>query len=344
MLIDILGYKLEQLIDCMRHWLAMADFTLRDIAQLVGQLESISRCNRWLHAWFFALQNAIWEAILQRYHVALRISSHTLRRKKYEAELTGELRRRIDSLVSQEIASFIWSNGVKLYPTERTTHCVQLLLGLLTDPTVSLAAPIAFAIPRDPSAVSAGDASLYGGGGHCHALRYWFDVQWSDETICRINLPNEDPEHLQINVLEFAMVIIQFAAFIERLSTLPDPVLKSLLPDNHHLWPILLCLTDSTAAKSCAHRATSKSMRGQQLRGVFSQLLRLHRFGINAEHIAGIKNILADFISRPTHFDLPHSAHCEQIFRKFPWLRTYDYFLPSASTLQLLSLALCTKP
>ena len=143
--------------------------------------------------------------------------------------------------------------------------------------------------------------------------------------------------------MEFAVVVIQFAAFIVRMGTLSDEELDALYPNGCPKMPVLLCLTDNNTAKSWAHRVTTKSVRGQQLIGIYAQLLRLHKFGINTEHIPGVVNVLADFISRPTHFDLTHAQRSEQIFQSHPLMRTYDYFLPSPELLQLLTSRLYSK-
>ena len=39
-----------------------------------------------------------------------------------------------------------------------------------------------------------------------------------------------------------------------------------------------------------------------------AELLRTRPLGLNALYIAGILNVLADYISRPTHFDLSHAT------------------------------------
>ena len=342
--VDVLLYKRDQVIQELQLWLLKMSFTLRDAAQLAGLLESLSRYNKWLRAWFFALQNIIRTIIRQRYHIAKRVVERSGKRQKYEAMLSGTMRRRVEGLVARDIANFIWATGTKMTVTAELRRCVDLLLGILVDPAVSLAAPIPFIVARDPHAISAGDASLDGGGGHNHKLQYWFDIVWSPDLRRRLRLPKTDPDYLQINCLEFVVIILQFAAFIVRMSTLSHDELRAIFPDGIPLMPILLCMTDNTASKSWANRVTSKSVRGQQLIGIFAQFLRLHKFGINAEHVAGIVNVLADFISRPTHFNLTHVQRCEQIFQQHPYLQTYSYFQPSPELLQLLSSALYTKP
>ena len=319
--VDILDYKRDQVIEQLVRWTMMVHFTLREAAQIVGMLESLSRYTRWGRAWFFAFQNLMRDIITDRYYVARRIVERSGKRRKYEAMLTGTMRRRVDNLLQKEIADFIWCTRTKMTVSADLRRCVNLILSMLSDKSISWATPIPFIVKRDPHAISAGDASDDGAGGHNHKLRYWFDIIWSAELRRRLRLPKSHPDYLQMNCLEFVAVIIQFAAFIVRMSTLSDEELDEIYPNGHPKLPVLLCLTDNTTSKSWAHRVTTKSVRGQQLIGIYAQLLRLHKFGINTEHIPGVLNLLADFISRPTHFDLTHAQRSEQIFRSIPRCR-----------------------
>jgi hypothetical protein len=284
------------------------------------------------------------DVITDRYRVAKRVIERSGKRRKYEAVLTGTMRRRVEHLLAKDIADFIWATHTRMTMSADLRRCVNLILAMLSDKSISWATPIPFIVKRDPSSISAGDASYDGGGGHNHKLRYWFDIVWSAELRRRMRLPKTHPDYLQINGMEFVMVILQFAAFIVRMSTLSTEELDELYPDGPPQMPVLLCLTDNTASKAWANRVTTKSVRGQQLIGIYAQLLRLHKFGINTEHVPGVLNVIADFISRPTHFDLTHAQRSAQIFREHPSMQTYSYFQPSAELLQLLSCALYTKP
>ena len=105
---------------------------------------------------------------------------------------------------------------------------------------------------------------------------------------------------------QLAATIVFFQMHTDSLATFP--------PDGIPVMPVLLAWTDNTASKAWANRVSTSSTRGQYLVTIYAELLRLHDVGVNCDHVAGKKNILADFISRPTHFDLPSSAHANQIF------------------------------
>jgi hypothetical protein len=51
-----------------------------------------------------------------------------------------------------------------------------------------------------------------------------------------------------------------------------------------------------------------------RLFSIFAELLCTQNIGINAEHVKGVNNELADEISRPSHFYLSHTERAEQIY------------------------------
>ena len=140
------------------------------------------------------------------------------------------------------------------------------------------------------------------------------------------------------------MVLLQLAAAIVRLQSLLPQQREHFYLGGFPTQPILLCRTDNTAAEKWANKVSSKSLRGQQLIGVMAELMRTHSFGIQSRHIPGVDNDLADFISRPTIFNLSPTARAEQIYQKHALAQTWDYFHPSAELLQSLSFALFSSP
>jgi hypothetical protein len=72
--------------------------------------------------------------------------------------------------------------------------------------------------------------------------------------------------------------------------------------------------------------------------------MRTAPLGINCEHIPGVDNVLADFLSRPSNSDLLLSTRIEQLFQKHPSMRTWLFFLLSPKLLRLLHSLLFTEP
>ena len=108
--------------------------------------------------------------------------------------------------------------------------------------------------------------------------------------------------------------------------------------------PVLLIWTDNTASKSWANKVTTSSERGQRLLVIFAELLRTIPLGINSDHIPGPQNVLADFISRPIHFNLSVAERAKQIYRERHWMRTWDYFQLSPYLVSAIRSALSTGP
>jgi hypothetical protein len=144
---------------------------------------------------------------------------------------------------------------------------------------------------------------------------------------------------IDINCLEFIVVILQFAAAIERFKSLPPAVHQPLFPDGTtSQFPILLVKTDNTSAATWARKlSTSTAKNGHQLVLVFAELLRQSTVGINSEHIPDVDNDVADFLSRPPSLTPTRCDRLAQIFQRYSFLQTWHFFLPSPKLLQRYS-------
>jgi hypothetical protein len=345
MTVSVLPEKRTIIAAMLQDWLqSRTDYNLREISSLHGSLESMTRHVTWMRPLFFAIQNAIRCELSRRYYVLKRTYAKTGRANRLRAKLPPALLDRLSTLIARDKASLLWSTKTRLTITQAIRAALSTIHSVIADVTVPLSQPIGFIVPRDPLAESKGDASGLGGGAYCERLAYWFDVRWSERVRRGIALPSSAPGFVHINSTEFVVVLLQLAAFTVRLETLPANRRATLLPAGIPAHPILLCFTDNTPAEAWANRVTTKSPQGQPLIGVLAALLRARPIGLNTNHIAGTDNILADFISRPTHFALSHADRSEQIYQKHASARTWDYFLPSQELLQSLSYLLSSAP
>jgi hypothetical protein len=307
--VQLLPHKKDRIIETLQRWLIKTSYNLADAAALVGTLESMSRYNLWGRVWFFNLHNAIRVGLPRQYHIWLCLHGKNKKTAWLRSQLPKQLWTRIKSIISKDMAQFMWAKNVAVPMVNDVRDCITTLLAAFLDPTITWAAKIPFIVPRTPHAISVGDASFLGGGGHCHKLHFWFDVIWSDAIKAAIL-----SKQVHINYLEFIVLIIQLAGLIVRFQT-------------HALdqFPVGLILTDNMVSMSWATRLTSKSLQGQYLLYIFAELLRLSNVGVNSKHIPGEINLLADFISRPTHPNLSPAERCEQIFQKHSFMRTWGY-------------------
>ena len=249
--------------------------------------------------------------------------------------LPKHLERRLAPLIARDMAKLLWHSKANFDVPSELRSTLELIQTWLHDPTVKWEKPIAHWVDRDPTFVSAGDASQRAGGALCDELKFWFDVQWSPRVQRGCSLDAKHPEFIHINVLEFIVALLQLAACIAALESGYAQSLGLSLPDIPHL----VVWTDNTATKAWANKVTTSSRRAQPLLGVLSGLLRRSNIGFESGHIAGVDNDIPDFISRPELAHQPavsHFARAQQIFAFESKLRSWHFFRPSPELCSLL--------
>ncbi|CAB9529093.1 hypothetical protein SEMRO_2400_G326220.1 [Seminavis robusta] len=251
-------------------------------------------------------------------------------------QLPQQLAHRLGNLVSRQQALLIWKSKAKVVSTAAIRSSLSRIREYIVSTSHPWSAHIGFVIPRVHHIHSLGDASLLGVGGYSPTLQFWFDIRWSAATLAKLQLPSTDPSFLHINALEFIAIIVQLAAITTRLRSIPSSGPSPFFPDGRPHLPIVLVETDNTSALSWAETATSSSSHGQALLDIYSELLRLQLFGINAKHIKGEDNVLADYLSRPTNASLSFPSRRAQLLARHPSMTTWDYFHLSAEMQQLL--------
>jgi hypothetical protein len=125
-------------------------------------------------------------------------------------------------------------------------------------------------VQRTPHATSIGDASGVGGGANYERLQFWFDITWSEKVRQAL-----ESKQVDINCLEFIVVLLQYAAAIERFRHLPNAIRHWLYPSGTcSQFPVVLMLTDNTSAAAWAKKlSTSTAKTGHHLILVFAELL-----------------------------------------------------------------------
>jgi hypothetical protein len=106
---------------------------------------------------------------------------------------------------------------------------------------------------------------------------------------------------------------------------------------------MVLLWTDNMSARAWSKKvAGMKAPQGRALARILAHLLMFSDVGIEAEHIEGVLNVVADFLSRlsdDTHHDVSSFTY-SQLQSKFPWLRLSHRFAPSSELRALVCSAL----
>jgi hypothetical protein len=261
MTVALLQYKRDQTVETATPWLTMPVFTLLQADILCGQLKSTSKCNRWIRPYFFSMQNTIRAALIEKWKkVQGFYKRNGTEATKAKCNLPKHLERRLIPLIARDKALLLWHSKSTFPVLAHVQKDIALMIDWLRDPAVLWEKSVAHWIPRDPTFVSAGDASQVAGGAITEELKFWFDVYWTERVRRGCKLPPSDPDFIHINALEFVVVLIQLAACITALETdCAKSICGDTLPQIPHLW----VWTDNESSKSWANRLTT-AVRNQE--------------------------------------------------------------------------------
>jgi hypothetical protein len=174
-----------------------------------------------------------------------------------------------------------------------------------------------------PFEMTIGDSLLEGAGGFSITLGFWWHIHFPDEVVQRtlqFRSNNDDGMLASINLLKFAMVIINYCAALHVVQT-------SLITDDPH--PVILNVTNNSSALSWTLHTCKRSKIGQMLAHFFCSLLINLPLGINSQWISTIDNKIADNISHlKKQSDIISSPDFDYTILKqtYPELRHCSFF------------------
>ena len=324
--------KRTVLVEMLAEWQTKSTYTLLEAAELHGKLGDASRANRKGRAQFFAFQNSIRRALHLKFTQVRGFYKRRGKERFLQTQLPRHLHSRINSLLAKDMASLLWATASKIAMTDPVRHELAQVHRHLSDFSKPWEMQVGHVIPRDATFTSIGDACNTGGGAFCDELTFWFDVLWSEKTKAAIQT-----KKIHINVMEFVVVLLQLAAIIT-LAEEPElfmPIRRQF-PAGIPALAKLLIRTDNSPSQNWAHKVSAKSEKGQLLVSVFADMLERTTYAVHCNHIAGISNTIADFISRPPSHNVTVPIRHQQIFRMAPKLATYRFFRPSPDLISLL--------
>ena len=334
--------KRTLLVAAILPWLNMTKFGLLEAGKLHGQLGSASTTCRWARATFFGLQNALRRAIAIKFCQVRAYYARSGRRQAIAGQLPANLWKRLEGLVSRDIADLMWRSSSSFPMTDPIRSELRALHDYLADPSQPWSISIGHLITRSPTSISIGDASQVAGGAYCEPLCFWFDIMWSAYVRDALHLHHKHPRHLHINCLEFVIVILQLAAVITLFESPLSPEVLANFPNGVPSIPNHLSLTDNMSSKAWANKVCTSSVRGQMMLSIYAALLCRTYIGFNCDHLPGIDNPIADMISRPDE-SLSPAAWRQQIYHREKRTLSWSYFQPSPELLSLLFSRLSTE-
>jgi len=320
-------------------------FKVADIQKLVGKMARLGRGAPWIYKIMSHIYTSFAFALKQNKELLLACSP------KF-SEIVGYIERKQFSGNQSEFAkdlnfalktAAIMVNHFKqVYVINETMQAEIDFIhqALREDAGISFKVPIAFIIPRTPTASLFGDSSLRACGGYSTALQVWWYLPFLDDIVHQtlLHMKNNDNEtFISINCLEYVTIIVNYCAAISVILEDDD------IADPH---PVMLCVTDNISAKRWTVHTSKKSIISRALARFFCRLLIGSNVGINAKWISTLANKIADEISR-----IKKSAHNSSSFQYFfsklqkdhVELKHCSFFQPSQELLSMIWDILLTR-
>ena len=339
MMVTIPEDKRQEMLALLRNYWGFAakrySFQLREAAEVLGLLMYLCRVCPWGMFLFQNLYQAMAQMLQRNAQRILhdpKLKDAIKQRDQYRLHPTDSSKYRF---FSRQVSRAIYDSKATTYLTQDIRQEADFLITVLSNPeTYRWSSPIAHLIPREHDGETHQDACPQGAGGFSSDFDYWWIVVWPPEIFHRTQLPPSSKHYISNNLLEYAAIIFGLAGAILAWEALPV--------DSRPSHPMVLLWTDNMSARAWSKKvAGMKAPQGRALARILAHLLMFSDVGIEAEHIEGVLNVVADFLSRlsDTHHDVSSFTY-SQLQSKFPWLRLSRRFAPSSELRALVCTAL----
>lgn len=312
-------------------------FTVQEMTELAGLLGHIASTSRWLRHLLSHLYSSITAALnINKSHL---ISSNTRFRNAIKAARqsdtisTNSPPTNAQSYARAFVSRTIHRSAKAHYLNKTAIEELKLITWALTDPTVSKRCPIAHLVDRVEDCIAHGDSSLDAAGGFSIECRFWWYHEWGDEVrrhTLKFIKNNKDGKLISINVLEYASVIINYAAVSLYFKENHDP---------SNPYPTALLFADNTTAESWSIKGCKRSLMGRSLGRLLCALLINNPVGLSLARVSTHDNKIADEISRLKH-EQDSLTFFASLAASHPQLRTCRRFHPNPELISAISAAL----
>ena len=333
-------------------WAYRKVFTVPDISKLIGKIGHIAQAVPWVYHLISHLYASVSYALTKNREL---LASNSKEFNDLLKVVKGEASYQIlgqgqddNQQINLNVVNYAKSRVAKMphlldnqYPIVKSMRNeLNFLIQLLEDRNINWHSPIAHNVERDPTFNSHADACLEEMGGFSIKLAFMWHVSFPED-ICKrtIKYVKSGSHQIGINVLEFAAIIINYAAALTAIATMcpgDDP------------YPILLNHADNTSAVKWVRLCTN-SIIGRRLAILFCFLIMDEPLGINAKWLAGDENEIADAISRfkskmsTNTSSLNYTNLFQSLKQRYPALRNCRTFQPSQSLLSILWRTILTE-
>ena len=333
-------------------------FQIHEAETMTGRLGYIAESSPWLRFMMSCMHSSIARALKDSQEHLVRTNSdfrRMLREKKrqvktatHRAPPEGDTPRhgkatqhdaeeRHQRFAASKMAKQVHHTQQRFKITKTMRHELRLVTEALSSPWIEMWQPLGHLIKRSPSGTGWSDSSLHAAGGYSLDMKFWWYIEWP-ENIRKCTLKfvytNKDGKLVTINALEYASLIINYAAATFILSH----VMRS--PRDPH--PVVLLYADNRTAEAWLIKASKASHAGRALGYIQAAIMINNPVGTNVDHVTSEDNEIADRISRIAS-EAVLLTEMDKIYKDHPSLRSCARFYPSAELISLIMEALSTK-
>ena len=266
-----------------------------------------------------------------------------LKQIKHAASLPVTQATRLTSFYQADSARTLHHAKIKHYINRTLRAELHLIRAALNDNSIPTSSPISHLINRTPLGMAFSDSSLKAAGGYSPNLGFWWYLAWPQSIRSRTlkhKSNNADGQLIDINVLEYAAIVITYIACYHAIKTQPP----DRGADPH---PVVHLLTDNSSSEAWTHKGARVSLAGRAIGRLQATLMISNPVGFRISHIPSKENVIADALSRsPSESSLLTDFPSLGQTRKE--LNGCRRFLPNAELISCIMEALlkgvCTDP
>ena len=296
MIVSLPDSKKTPLLNLLGHWhIHRKSFVIKEASSLLGKLNFAAEVASWARLLFIQIRSSL-------LHCMRKNKKLVMKRSSFKQVLADAQDLKDDSITFlrrkfalSKLAKAIWNSNAKCFITKSLRAELDLLIHIITDPTIRWSSPIAHLIPRTPDYQVWGDSSLDAAGGYSTDMGFYWHHSWPDSIRTKSvrffkRKAKFDGEIVSINLLEYMVIIINYAIcshlFVTQQLGLQYPHQTVLI------W------SDNKSAIAWTKQAAISSAGGKALSRIFCSLCINNDLQCTSHYINTKQNIIADDISR----------------------------------------------
>ena len=337
-------------------------FKIHEAEVMTGRLGYIAESSPWLRFMMSCMHSSIARALkvsqehlvrtnsdfrtmLREKKKQLREAAHRTQPEGHNGEATPrhgkatqhDTEERHQRFAASKMAKQVHHTQQRFKITKTMRRELKIVTEALSSPWIDMWQPLGHLIKRKPSGTGWSDSSLHAAGGYSLDMKFWWYIEWPEKIkSCTLKFvyTNKDGKLVTINALEYASLIVNYAA--------ATFVLLRVMRSSKDPHPAVLLYADNRTAEAWLVKASKASHGGRALGYIQAAIMINNPVGTNVDHVTSEDNEIADRISRIAS-EAVLLTEMDKICKDYPSLQSCARFHPSAELTSLIMEALSTK-